>query len=232
VDDVTFCVQEGKIFGILSPNGAGKTTTVECIESPFSVSVNLAMVLSMAAVVVTVTGLEYQVPLPRQFGGFILTLLLATLALMGIGLCIANVAKTIRVAQVIGALCAYPVTFFSGQGPAALPGVASAFEYPLEPGEVSSHGIRVALEVLVTHTRESAECEHHLTAASVSNYPQGVIDDLARGQRDVVIEDTVCIPRDEGEAHPSHRSVHEPSAIDLFNRTPEPRSPLGQVGRV
>jgi hypothetical protein len=38
--------------------------------------VNLAMVLIMAAVVVTVAGLEYQVPLPWQFGGFILTLLL------------------------------------------------------------------------------------------------------------------------------------------------------------
>jgi ABC-2 type transport system ATP-binding protein len=32
VDDVSFAVQEGEIFGILGPNGAGKTTTVECIE--------------------------------------------------------------------------------------------------------------------------------------------------------------------------------------------------------
>src|SRR6516162_9670828 len=32
VDDVSFSVQEGEIFGILGPNGAGKTTTVECIE--------------------------------------------------------------------------------------------------------------------------------------------------------------------------------------------------------
>ena len=31
VDDVTFSVEEGEIFGILGPNGAGKTTTVECI---------------------------------------------------------------------------------------------------------------------------------------------------------------------------------------------------------
>ena len=32
VDDVSFTVQEGEIFGILGPNGAGMTTTVECVE--------------------------------------------------------------------------------------------------------------------------------------------------------------------------------------------------------
>ncbi len=32
VDDVSFAVADGEIFGILGRNGAGKTTTVECIE--------------------------------------------------------------------------------------------------------------------------------------------------------------------------------------------------------
>jgi len=32
VDDVSFSIQEGEIFGIIGPNGAGKTTTVECIS--------------------------------------------------------------------------------------------------------------------------------------------------------------------------------------------------------
>jgi ABC-2 type transport system ATP-binding protein len=31
VQDVSFSVAEGEIFGILGPNGAGKTTTVECV---------------------------------------------------------------------------------------------------------------------------------------------------------------------------------------------------------
>ncbi|GEL18523.1 multidrug ABC transporter ATP-binding protein [Pseudonocardia asaccharolytica DSM 44247 = NBRC 16224] len=31
VDDVSFTVAEGEIFGVLGPNGAGKTTTVDCI---------------------------------------------------------------------------------------------------------------------------------------------------------------------------------------------------------
>ncbi|MDA0633355.1 ABC transporter ATP-binding protein [Nonomuraea sp. MCN248] len=32
VDDVSFEVRAGEIFGILGPNGAGKTTTVECVS--------------------------------------------------------------------------------------------------------------------------------------------------------------------------------------------------------
>lgn len=33
VDDVSFAVKKGEIFGILGPNGAGKTTTLEMIET-------------------------------------------------------------------------------------------------------------------------------------------------------------------------------------------------------
>lgn len=32
VDEVSFEVAEGEIFGLLGPNGAGKTTTVECVQ--------------------------------------------------------------------------------------------------------------------------------------------------------------------------------------------------------
>ncbi len=32
VDDISFTVQTGEIFGLLGPNGAGKTTTLECLE--------------------------------------------------------------------------------------------------------------------------------------------------------------------------------------------------------
>ena len=32
VDDVSFEVEPGEIFGLIGPNGAGKTTTMECIE--------------------------------------------------------------------------------------------------------------------------------------------------------------------------------------------------------
>jgi ABC-2 type transport system ATP-binding protein len=32
VDEVSFDVQPGEIFGLIGPNGAGKTTTMECVD--------------------------------------------------------------------------------------------------------------------------------------------------------------------------------------------------------
>jgi ABC-2 type transport system ATP-binding protein len=32
VDEVSFAVNDGEIFGLIGPNGAGKTTTMECVE--------------------------------------------------------------------------------------------------------------------------------------------------------------------------------------------------------
>src|SRR3982751_5191995 len=32
VEDVSFDVNDGEMFGLIGPNGAGKTTTMECVE--------------------------------------------------------------------------------------------------------------------------------------------------------------------------------------------------------
>jgi ABC-2 type transport system ATP-binding protein len=32
VNDVSFSIREGEMFGIIGPNGSGKTTSVECIS--------------------------------------------------------------------------------------------------------------------------------------------------------------------------------------------------------
>src|SRR5256885_17187548 len=34
VNDVSFSIKHGEIFGIIGPNGAGKTTVLECISGP------------------------------------------------------------------------------------------------------------------------------------------------------------------------------------------------------
>ena len=65
VDDVSFSVTEGEIFGILGPNGAGKTTTVECaigLRSPDSGSVRLMGIDPQAdrARIHEITGVQLQ----------------------------------------------------------------------------------------------------------------------------------------------------------------------------
>jgi ABC-type glutathione transport system ATPase component len=44
VDEVSFEVYDGEIFGLIGPNGAGKTTTMECIEGLLVVSSQLSSI--------------------------------------------------------------------------------------------------------------------------------------------------------------------------------------------
>ena len=47
VDDVSFEVRKGEIFGLIGPNGAGKTTTMECVEGLRSPERGTISVLSL-----------------------------------------------------------------------------------------------------------------------------------------------------------------------------------------
>ena len=47
VDDVSFSVAEGEIFGIVGPNGAGKTTTVEAVAGLRGVDAGRISVLGL-----------------------------------------------------------------------------------------------------------------------------------------------------------------------------------------
>ncbi len=47
VDDVSFEVFEGEIFGLIGPNGAGKTTTMECVEGIRKADAGHATVLGL-----------------------------------------------------------------------------------------------------------------------------------------------------------------------------------------
>lgn len=70
-------------------------------------------VVAVAALLV-VARFAFGVVLPRQFGGFLVATLLATLALAALGLFVASAAAGGRAANAIGAAVFYPLVFFGG----------------------------------------------------------------------------------------------------------------------
>jgi ABC-2 type transport system permease protein len=77
-------------------------------------AVNGAVVLVTLVLLVAVARLAYQVPLPRQAGGFVLAVVLAAAALLAIGMFIAAVVPTGRAANAAGAILFFPMMFFAG----------------------------------------------------------------------------------------------------------------------
>jgi ABC-2 type transport system permease protein len=76
--------------------------------------VNLVLVVISVTLVLLVARFGYGVFLPRQFAGFVLSVLLTLAALLALGLFIAALAPSTRGSQVIGGLLLYPMLFFSG----------------------------------------------------------------------------------------------------------------------
>ena len=61
VDDLTFSVRRGEIFGLIGPNGAGKTTTVSCLEGHRRPDAGSVRVLGMEPA-------RHRRPLARRLG--------------------------------------------------------------------------------------------------------------------------------------------------------------------
>jgi ABC-2 type transport system permease protein len=76
--------------------------------------VNGSVAVVTLVVLLVVARIAYGVPLPRQFGGWVVAALFAMAALMAMGLFVAAVGPTARAAAVIGAILFYPLMFFSG----------------------------------------------------------------------------------------------------------------------
>jgi ABC-2 type transport system permease protein len=76
--------------------------------------INISMAIVTLVLLLALARIAYHVPLPRQAGGFILALALAIAALFGLGMIIASVATTGRMANAAGGILFFPLMFFSG----------------------------------------------------------------------------------------------------------------------
>jgi ABC-2 type transport system ATP-binding protein len=85
VDDVTFTVRRGELFGVLGPNGAGKTTTLECLEGLRAPDGGHLSVL----------------------GADVAAHPSAARRLLGVQLQVAGLPGTMRVREAMGLFCAY-----------------------------------------------------------------------------------------------------------------------------
>jgi len=77
-------------------------------------TVSLSSIIVTVILVLAVATLGYGAALPRQFGAWVIAMLLTVAAMLGMGLFVAAVAPGGRAAAGIGALLFYPLMFFSG----------------------------------------------------------------------------------------------------------------------
>jgi ABC-2 type transport system permease protein len=100
-----------------TPVGAGRLLGAQ-------LTVNLSLSLLATAGILVVGDAGFGVPLPGQPAGFVLALVLTAAALLTLGLLVASLASTGRVAGAVGTMLFLPLMFFAGLwGPqAAMPG--------------------------------------------------------------------------------------------------------------
>ena len=88
------------------------------VGAPRLLAAQLTLVFGLAGSVVIlimlVSHFAFNVPLPSDFGGFVLAILLTMGAMAGLGLLIASLASSQRVAGAIGGILFFPLMFFAG----------------------------------------------------------------------------------------------------------------------
>ena len=90
-----------------TPVGAGRLLGAQ-------LTVNLSVTLIATLGILVVGAAAFGVPLPRQPAGFVLALLLTAAAMLSLGLLIASLARTGRVAGAVGTMIFLPLMFFAG----------------------------------------------------------------------------------------------------------------------
>jgi ABC-2 type transport system permease protein len=90
-----------------TPVGAGRLLAAQ-------LTVNLSMTLIAALGILIVGDAAFGVPLPGQPAGFILALILTAAAMLTLGLLVASLARTGRVAGAAGSMLFLPLMFFAG----------------------------------------------------------------------------------------------------------------------
>ena len=91
----------------LTPAGARRVLVAH-------LAVDAGMIVASSVLLLAVARVGFGVGLPRQAGGFVLTTLLAIVALLALGLLVAAVAPTARAAYAAGAILFFPCMFFAG----------------------------------------------------------------------------------------------------------------------
>ena len=90
-----------------TPVGAGRL-----LGAQLTVNLSVSLVATLGILIVGDAG--FGVPLPQQPAGFILALVLTSAAMLTLGLLIASLARTGRVAGAVGTMLFLPLMFFAG----------------------------------------------------------------------------------------------------------------------
>jgi ABC-2 type transport system permease protein len=90
-----------------TPVGAGRLLGAQ-------LTVNLSVTLIATLGILVVGAAAFGVPLPRQPAGFVLALVLTAAAMLTLGLLVASLARTGRVAGAAGTMLFLPLMFFAG----------------------------------------------------------------------------------------------------------------------